>query len=82
MKITEKVLAIQLRYFLENCDILCDCQFGFREKRNTTSAISRLMEQLYQSFNDSKITQGVFLDFSKAFDNIDHRILRNKITIL
>ena len=43
-KITEKVLAIQLRFYLENSSILSDCQFGFQEKRNTTSAISRLME--------------------------------------
>ena len=33
------------------------------------------MEQLYQSFDDSQITQGIFLDFSKAFDTIDYSIL-------
>jgi hypothetical protein len=35
-KVTEKVLAIQLRFYLENSNILI-------EKRNTTSAISVLI---------------------------------------
>ena len=43
-KVAEKVLAIQLRFYLENSNILIDSQFGFSEKRNTNSAISRLME--------------------------------------
>ena len=51
-KITKKVLAIQLRCYLENSSTLSDCQFGFRAKQNTTSAISRLMEQLYKSFKE------------------------------
>ena len=33
------------------------------------------MEQLYDSFNTRKITQGIFLDLSKAFDTINHNIL-------
>ena len=51
-KITEEVLAIKLRFYLENTSTLSDCQFGFQENRNTTSAISRLTEQRYKNFDN------------------------------
>ena len=78
-KICEKVLAMQLRLHFENNNLFYENQFGFREKKNTSLAISKLMENLYQSFNDSEIKQGVFIDFSKAFDTIDHNILIKKL---
>ena len=37
------------------------------------------MENLYQSLLDSKIKQGAFVDFSKAFDTIDHSVLIKKL---
>ena len=78
-KIVEKVLTNQLSDFMELHDLFTESQHGFRKGRNTTGAINNLMEQLYENFNSSAITQGVFLDFSKAFDTINHQILIDKL---
>ena len=53
-------MAILLQFYLENSGILSDCQFEFREKRSKASALSSLVEQLYQNFNDGGIMQGIF----------------------
>ena len=77
--IVEKVLSSQIREHLETRFLLTDFQFGFRTRRSTTDAISKIMEQLYNHLNSSTITQGVFLDFSKAFDTINHQLLIQKL---
>ena len=42
-------------------------------------AISFLVNMITKSMNKKKKTLGVFLDFSKAFDLIDHKILLEKL---
>ena len=37
------------------------------------------MEKLYQNFNNAEITQGIFIDSTKAFDTIDNNILLQKL---
>lgn len=79
-KIFEKVLATQIREYFENHCLFSDYQYGFRQGRSTTQAISVLLEKLYSNFNNNEITQGIFLDFSKAFDTIDHTIIIRKLS--
>ena len=78
-KIIEKIIANWLLSFLPKYNILYDYQFGFIPGKSTTHAILSLVDYLINSFEDNKLTCGIFLDISKTFDTIDHNILLSKL---
>ena len=45
-------------------------------------ALIILMDRLITALKEGKIVLGFFLDFSKAFDTINHDILFNKLEII
>ena len=65
--------------FIDDFDILSSMQYGFREKHNTTHALFTLIKKVAKAYDDSSHTIGIFMDFSKAFDTIDHTILLHKL---
>ena len=78
-KILEKIIASRLLSFLLRYNIIYDHQFGSMPGKNTTHAILSLVDYLINSFEDNKLTCGIFLDISKAFDAIHHNILLSKL---
>ena len=50
-------------------------QFGFQEKHLFEHAILQLVDQINCSFEKNLYTPGTFIDLSKAFDNVHHKIL-------
>ena len=78
-KILEKIMYNKLyRYFTEH-NILYSKQFGFQRNNSSEHAIIQLYDQICESFEQNKFTLGVFIDFSKAFDTVDHKILIEKL---
>ena len=50
-------------------------QFGLRKKFSTAHAIINLIDSIKNAVDKNKFTFGVFIDFKKAFDTVDHEIL-------
>ena len=81
-KMLEKLIHSQLSCHLENNELLSDSQFGFRKQRSTSHAISQLLNQVYTNINKSTITAAIYIDFSKAFNCVQHSTLIKKLSEL
>ena len=54
-------------------------QFGFRQKYSTTHALINLTESIRKTLDEGSFVCGIFVDFQKAFDTVDHKILLHKL---
>uniref|UniRef100_A0A3B3C2G3 Reverse transcriptase domain-containing protein n=1 Tax=Oryzias melastigma TaxID=30732 RepID=A0A3B3C2G3_ORYME len=78
-KILEKLFHKRLYNYLENHNILCEQQYGFRPNRTTTLALIDLVENISNAIDNKQYAIGVFLDLTKAFDTINHHLLLRKL---
>lgn len=81
-KIMEKVMVSSCKkLFIQNYGI---DQFGFREKSSTTCALVKLTNSItnYLDDIDSRNVVLISVDFSKAFDRVNHDCLLKKLLFL
>ena len=78
-KIIEKAINNKMVTFLDKYSILSKTQFGFRKNMGTETALLNYIDNLQNALNNKKYSISVFLDLSKAFDVIDHKILEKKL---
>ena len=78
-KILERTVHNRVSNFLHNKNLLNKSQYGFRKNHSTEQAILEIQNNIIENFKNNKITAGIFLDLSKAFDCINHTLLLNKL---
>ena len=78
-QIFEKLIHKQLVNYIDKKKILFQFQFGFRKGHSTAEAITDITNTLRKAIDNNLYTCGVFLDFSKAFDTVNHMILLSKL---
>ena len=78
-KFLEKAVYNCLIRFFDQYEILHNNQYGFRKKPSTSLALLYLHDTITTAIDERKHTVRIFLDLSKNFVPVNHRILLDKL---
>lgn len=78
-KAFENILKQQINDHLLKNNLHCQFQSGYRPFHSTTTALLKICDDIRLNMNQNKLTFLTLLDFSKAFDTINHSILCSKL---
>ena len=78
-KILEKLVLSQVSSYLNSHNPYNTCQSAYRPGHSTETALLKVVNDLFLSLNKGNISVLALLDFSSAFDTIDHTILVHRL---
>ena len=80
-KILEKLVLSQVSSYLNSHNHYNTCQSAYRPGHSTETALLKVVNDLFLSLSKGNISVLALLDFSSAFDTIDHPILVHRLHI-
>lgn len=78
-KIFETILVSRIYKYLESNQLIDQAHSGFIKNRSTNRAIFQSISGIIQGLSEKQKTAGMFVDLTKAFDSISHKVLYAKL---
>ena len=78
-EILEKLVLSQVSSYINSHNLYNTCQSVYRPGHSTETALLKVVNDLFLSLNKGNISVLALLDFSSAFDTIDHTILVHRL---
>lgn len=77
----EKIINARIIGFANKYNLISPTQFGFRKGRSTELALVMQKEIILKAFHEKSLIAGIYIDFSKAFDRLNHLTLTKKLEL-
>ena len=71
-KLLEKLIANQLRSYMDSCHLLHDHQGAYRCGRSSDQILLFAVDKIVNALDSDSVVCAAFLDMRKAFDSLDH----------
>ena len=75
-KVLERLMNNRLITCINQNHLLCNLQFGFQKGKFTHLALITHIDKISEALDNGDFVIGVFLDFCKELDTVDHSILK------
>lgn len=79
-KIVERFISDQIHSFYADNHIINESQYGFQPKKSAPSLLSKFTDDINSALNAKKNVLALFIDFSRAFDTLDHKKLLKSLS--
>ena len=79
IKVFERVIRKRLVEYLETNDLISATQHGFRKGRSCLTQLLQHYDEILNNLNEGYETDVLYLDYAKAFDKVDHKLLLQKL---
>ena len=81
-KTLERVMRLELVKYLEDNGLMKEDQHGSRQGRSTVTQLPDFYDMIIQNLEENGNLDTVYLDFSKAYDKVDHGVLVRKMILI
>ena len=78
-KLLEHIIHSNIMDHLDAHNILNSAQHGFRQRRSCETQLITTLDDFSKCLDKKQQIDGILLDFSKAFDKVDHQKLLHKL---